>query len=484
MELVGSTFFFDWEVSLILWLQTHMGALGTAVASFVSAFGEELACVAVIGFLYWCFDKRFGRFVGLNVLVGLVLNPMIKNIFVRRRPYFDTPEIRCLKPVDKSADIYNIAAQEYSFPSGHSTNAVAVYGSVAEYAKKHALTVIAVVLTLLIGVSRFCLGVHYPTDVLCGWALGLVIIVAVPWLQRKFHNPRVFYGLLLLLGLPGFFYCKSSDYYTGYGMLVGFVLRLLQKALQKPLLRFVARESKVNRALLAASQGYLTDLTGKPKILITIGREFGSGGHEIGRLLAEKLGIAFYDRQIDRVAAQQCGMPLNKVEELNRHMEREVVRDFRETAYAMSSNALSPEEQLFVAQSSVIRQIAAGGESCVIVGRCADYVLYDDPNCFRIFVHARPDVRIKRTMAVFGLEEEEARRQVENTDRARARHYKRFTGREYGKQEYYHLGVDSGMLGTEESVEVIVDVLRRWCDVRGSHPLYALARENLPGELK
>lgn len=224
MELVGSTFFFDWEVSLILWLQTHMGALGTAVASFVSAFGEELACVAVIGFLYWCFDKRFGRFVGLNVLVGLVLNPMIKNIFVRRRPYFDTPEIQCLKPVDKSADIYNIAAQEYSFPSGHSTNAVAVYGSVAEYAKKNVLTVIAVVLTLLIGVSRFCLGVHYPTDVLCGWALGLVIIVAVPWLQRKFHNPRVFYGLLLLLGLPGFFYCKSSDYYTGYGMLVGFVL--------------------------------------------------------------------------------------------------------------------------------------------------------------------------------------------------------------------------------------------------------------------
>ena len=224
MELVGNTFFFDWEVSLILWLQAHMGAAGTAIASFLSAFGEELACVAVIGFLYWCYDKRFGRFVGLNVLVGLVLNPMLKNIFIRRRPYFDTPEIQCLKPVDKSADIYNIAAQEYSFPSGHSTNAVAVYGSVAEYAKKPVFTVIAVVLTLLIGVSRFCLGVHYPTDVLCGWLLGLVIIVAVPRLQQRFHNQRLFYGLLLLLGLPGFFYCKSSDFFTGNGMLVGFVL--------------------------------------------------------------------------------------------------------------------------------------------------------------------------------------------------------------------------------------------------------------------
>ena len=201
-----------------------MGAFGASLASFISAFGEELACVAVIGFLYWCYDKRFGRFVGLNVLIGIVLNPMIKNVFVRRRPYFDSPEIKCLKPVDKSADIYNIAAQEYSFPSGHSVNAVAVYGSAAVFGKKKYLAVIAVVLSLLIGVSRFCLGVHYPTDVLAGWLLGLVIIIAVSRLQRRFNDPRLFYGLLLLITLPGFFYCKSADYYSGYGMLLGFVL--------------------------------------------------------------------------------------------------------------------------------------------------------------------------------------------------------------------------------------------------------------------
>ena len=229
MELVGNTFFYDWEVSLILWLQAHMGSFGTSLASFLSAFGEELACVAVIGFLYWCYDKRFGRFVGLNALVGLVLNPMIKNVFVRRRPYFDTPEIKCLKPVDKSADIYNISAQEFSFPSGHSTNAVAVYGSLPAYQqnRRHTLlNVIAVVLPLLIGVSRFCLGVHYPTDVLCGWLLGLVVLIAVPWLENKIHNTRLFYGLLLLIGLPGFFYCKSSDFFTGYGLLLGFVVAL------------------------------------------------------------------------------------------------------------------------------------------------------------------------------------------------------------------------------------------------------------------
>ena len=164
------------------------------------------------------------------------------------------------------------------------------------------------------------------------------------------------------------------------------------------------------------------------------------------------------------------------MEEITQRMEREPFRNYMDAAYAMSNAALSPDEELFVAQSKVIRQIAASG---VILGRCADWLLYDDPNCFRIFIHARPDVRIKRTMAVFNMTEEEARRQVETTDRARTQYYKRYTGREYGAQKYYHLGLDSGLLGTEESVESIINILRRWCDVRGSHPLYLLRGDSL-----
>ena len=257
-------------------------------------------------------------------------------------------------------------------------------------------------------------------------------------------------------------------------LLVGTVIRLLQKPFQKPLLRFVERETRINRALDVASEGYQTDISGNPKIIITIGREFGSGGHEIGEKLAERLGIPFYDKQIDRLAAQQYGIPLERMEAITRRMEREPFRPYMDAAYAMTNAALSPEEEIFVAQSKVIRQIAAGGESCVILGRCADWLLYDDPNCFRIFIHARTDIRIKRTMAVYSQTEEEARRQVEATDRARAQYYQRYTGREYGKQMYYHLGLDSGLLGTEESVESIINILRRWCDVRGSHPLYML----------
>jgi uncharacterized membrane protein YczE len=260
-------------------------------------------------------------------------------------------------------------------------------------------------------------------------------------------------------------------------LLVGYTMKQMQKVWQKPLHHFVDREDRVSRAISEAACGYQLDASGKPKIIITIGREFGSGGYEVGKLLAEKLGITFYDSQLNTMAAAQSGLPLSKVEELEHHLEREVIYDFKNAAYAMTSGSLSPEEKLFVAQTTVIRQIAAGDESCVIIGRCADYVLYDDPNCFRLYIHARPDARTERVMRQFDLTEAQAKVQMENTDKARAQHYKRFTGRDYGKQEYYHLGVDSGMLGTEGSVEVIIDTIKKWCDVRGTHPLSALRDE-------
>lgn len=257
-------------------------------------------------------------------------------------------------------------------------------------------------------------------------------------------------------------------------LFVGFVMRQMQKKWQEPLLRFVERESRVERAVQAATGGYRIDTAGKPKIIIAIGREFGAGGYEIGQKLAQRLGITFYDQQLNQMAAEQSGLSLEKVEELEHHMEWELVYDFKAAAYAMSNDGLSDEERLFVAQTAVIHQIAASDESCVIMGRCADYVLYRDPNCFRIFIHAVPAARIDRTMAKYGLNREEAERLMRNTDLSRSQHYKHFTGRDYGKQEFYHLGLDSSMLGADACVEVIMNTIRMWCDVRGTYPLSAL----------
>jgi cytidylate kinase len=104
-------------------------------------------------------------------------------------------------------------------------------------------------------------------------------------------------------------------------------------------------------------------------------------------------------------------------------------------------------------------------------------VLYDDPNCFRIFIHAIPAARIDRLKNTYGLTEKEARTQMQNTDASRSQHYKHFTGRPYGKQEYYHLSIDTSTLGVDGSVELITEAIRMWCDVRGSHPLSTLKKE-------
>lgn len=223
----GATFFFGWEVALITYLQTHLGTFGASVASVLSFFGEEYALIAIVGILYLCCDKKWGRKVGLTIVAAVVWNPLIKNIAVRRRPYFDNADIRCLRPVEADADIYDIAAQGYSFPSGHAGNAAAAYGSLAHYRKKTVLTAASFFLVFLVGISRFILGIHYPTDVMAGWLLGLVSVLLIDLLDRKLENKLLLYGILLLSGLPGFFYCTSSDFYSAYGMLAGILCSFL-----------------------------------------------------------------------------------------------------------------------------------------------------------------------------------------------------------------------------------------------------------------
>ncbi len=223
MPLAGNTFDFAWEVGLMEWLQGHLGSGFISVISYLSAFGEELVLIAVLGFIFWGYDKKLGKTVGLNVLMGLIWNPMIKNVFSRLRPYMAHDSIKILRPVDKSADVYDIAAQGFSFPSGHSSNSVTLYGSIAAEKKSKALTWAAILLPLLVGFSRVVVGAHYPTDVLAGWLLGILSIALVSLLRKKIKNEYALYGVLLMLTLPGLFYCKSADYFTGLGLMLGFI---------------------------------------------------------------------------------------------------------------------------------------------------------------------------------------------------------------------------------------------------------------------
>ena len=223
---MGNTFYFSFEPVLMQFLQNALGEVGAQAASFASALGEEVALILVLGFLYWCYDKQFGIYVGTNAVIGIVLNPLIKNIFLRKRPYMVHEEVKCLRPVVKDTDIYDIAIQGYSFPSGHAMNSAIVYGSVGRYAKKKIFTVLAFVLPILVGLSRTLVGVHYPTDVCVGWIVGVAVIFAFPALYDRFGEEKrwLINLIVFLISCVGIFYCKSEDYFTGIGLMGGFFL--------------------------------------------------------------------------------------------------------------------------------------------------------------------------------------------------------------------------------------------------------------------
>ena len=252
LAVQGNRFFLDWEISLMEWLQAHISAGGISLLSQLSMFGEELLMIVIMGFFYWCYDKEFGKFIGLNFLAVNVWNPMIKNVALRLRPYFCSDRIDLLRLIDTKADKFDVAAQGYSFPSGHSSGAAAVYGSAALCLKKKWMTVLAFLLPLLVGISRVVVGAHFPTDVLVGWALGALVIFLLPWLKKKIGNRWVFSGVLILSALPGFFYCTSSDYFTAFGMLVGFVLA---EPFEEKYVRFENTRSPIRAVLRIAGGG-------------------------------------------------------------------------------------------------------------------------------------------------------------------------------------------------------------------------------------
>ena len=283
MVFEGYSFSFDWEIALMEWLQAHIPEGVISFISQFSAFGEELMLIAIMGLIYLAYNKEMGRKIGTAICLGLCAAPMIKNLFFRRRPYFDNQGIKCLRPVDADADLYDIAAQGYSFPSGHSTNAAVTYSSIARFAKnrKNIFGIIAAVLCFLVGFSRVVVGCHYPTDVLCGWVLGLAVMFFVSTLYARINDRRVIFVILAILGGIGLFYCDTNDYFASYGLLVGF---MLSEPFEKKYVNFKGTKSPLAAILRVIVAGLL--YFGLNIVLkLPFSREFLSNGTLLSHLV-------------------------------------------------------------------------------------------------------------------------------------------------------------------------------------------------------
>lgn len=222
---MGFTFHFLWEIKLIEIVQSFIMAnpLFINMMIFFTYFGEPFIAVAVLAYFYFGKDKEYGKKMAIAVLGSSVFNNYLKNIVKRRRPYFDHKNILSLKTVDSHYDVMDIVGQGFSFPSGHSTNAAALMTSLHQYFKNKIILIIAIIISLFVAISRFSLGVHYPTDTIVGLLIGLSCVFAFPYAIKKFGKKK-FYTLFCILGLTGFFFCKSNDFYSTLGLLIGYCL--------------------------------------------------------------------------------------------------------------------------------------------------------------------------------------------------------------------------------------------------------------------
>ena len=221
---MGNVFYFDWEVNLIEWLQKAAGSVVQTIAKAMTFIGGETVTLLILIIVLFCYKKEAGKRCGFTMVAASMWYPMIKNIVMRVRPYMAHPDrIEALSVVEADADPMDILQQGYSFPSGHSATAVSMYGSIAREIRKKWMRWLAVIVPVLIGLSRFAVGVHYPTDVLAGWLVGLAAVAFSALLEKKVRTERVRYLILLAVTVPGIFWCTSRDYFTALGLLIGMV---------------------------------------------------------------------------------------------------------------------------------------------------------------------------------------------------------------------------------------------------------------------
>lgn len=176
----------------------------------------------------------------------------------------------------------------------------------------------------------------------------------------------------------------------------------------------------------------------KPRI-VTVGREYGSGGRLLAKRLANELGIPFYDRELIEMAAKETGFS----EDFIRNSEMQKTGSFLYNLYISSQNLPVPD-QVFIAQSNIIKRVAEEGP-CVIVGRCANYVLRERKDCMHVFIHAPLEQRVRRATEQYGVKAEGAQAGIQKIDKARASYYNHYTGNRWGESRGYDLAVNSGL---------------------------------------
>jgi cytidylate kinase len=199
-------------------------------------------------------------------------------------------------------------------------------------------------------------------------------------------------------------------------------------------------------------------------LVITIGREFGSGGRQVGEKLAEELGIAFYDKSLIHLAVAKSGLDPITIEKAEEEATSRFLFYLAIGGY-VSSGVFSQvnvpiSDQVYFAQSKAIEELASQG-SCVIIGRCANYILRDHPKCVRVFVYGTVKDRLRRIVEEYGIPREEAESKMTKMDKGRANYYQHYTDEVWGNVRSYDLAINTSFTGIDGAVKLIRTLVKK-----------------------
>ena len=208
---------------------------------------------------------------------------------------------------------------------------------------------------------------------------------------------------------------------------------------------------------------YAREVSMMEKYVIAISREYGSGGRHIGELLAKELGVPFYDKEIIHMSAEKSGMSAGFIEKSDESIPNAFLHNLKYSAYtSYDSIALYDTpvtDKVFLAQSAVLKELASEG-NCVIVGRCADYVLRDEPGLVTIFIRGAFEDRVRFAVEHYNLPPQKAMDRVKRIDKSRTNYYKYYTSRQWGNINNFDLIINTSFTGIEGAVEIIKTMMK------------------------
>ncbi|PRR81992.1 AAA family ATPase [Clostridium vincentii] len=195
-------------------------------------------------------------------------------------------------------------------------------------------------------------------------------------------------------------------------------------------------------------------------LVVTISREYGSGGREIGQKIADDLGITFYDTQLLKVAAKETGFPEEFIAENDQSIPNLLLNELIAQGYAFSKQEKAPLDAIYEAEKKIIINLA-NTESCVIIGCCSDVILKDLPGSFHLFIHADKVKRMERIQYEYGIPQKNVEETLHKKDRAREDYYQMYAERKWGRIKNYDLTINSAAFGIEKTTELIEEAINK-----------------------